>query len=585
MNAFTGLRATGFRSILGLALCAIPAAATLGANAINPAYDIKELALPEKYRTMGIDFLADGRMVLLTTGTMGGGEVPNPDANSCVFLINGATGTGSIQVTKIASNFRQPSGVNVVDGKIYVTDRDGFYSVPSLTPTDPATNRKSVLPWPMQAKWHQWVFTPVYKGGKFYAPYSGSIRVGGPSDVAATSDYSGAFLSWDPDGKNLAKFAGGLRSPNGAGMNDAGDMFVMDNQGSWLPGCTFMHMKQNRFYGHRQSPPQSPNWAEGLAYQPPAVWIPYPSQVTGASNSQPVYVDKGPFAGQWFAGDANGPGLTRYALEKVDGDWQGAVFRFTNGTGTSGINRMAWGPDGSLYMGSMEKFGNWPGNGLMPFYKMTPKSGGLAFEMLAIRSFKDGFEIEFTKPVDKTGLAPANFTVSQWHYSRAAEYGCCKDATTARPVSAVQVSEDGKRVFLQIAGLKAMDYVTAFKVANVKPATGTETLWDNEAWYTLNKISASTWSPTVGVARRAAGTPSLAARVSVRSLGGGLVAVGIEGQGTWSITLRAPDGSLVDQRRGEGPGMISLSREKRGQGVYLLEVKQAGASLTRTLAF
>jgi hypothetical protein len=235
-------------------------------------------------------------------------------------------------------------------------------------------------------------------------------------------------------------------------------------------------------------------------------------------------------------------------------------------------------------MGSIEKFGNWPGNGVMPFYKMTPKTGGLAFEMLAIRSFKDGFEIEFTKPVEKTALGPGNFNVSQWHYSRNATYGCCKDASTQRPPSAVQVSEDGKRVFLQIAGLKAMDYVTAFKLTNVKPATGTETLWDNEAWYTLNKISTATWSPTVGVARRGAGTPSLAARVAFRAMGGGLVSVGIEGPGAWTMSLRGLDGSLVDQRLGLGAQTISLSRQKRGQGVYLLEVKQGGASLARTLA-
>ena len=327
MNPFLHIAAPA----LALACLAAPAGAVLAPNAVNPAYSVTALGLPEQYHTMGIGFLSDGRMVVLTTGIIGGGEIPNPDANSAVYLVRGATGaSGTIQVSKIASMFRQPSGVNVVNDKIYVSDRDGFYSIPSNNvPADPATNKSKVLDWPAGSKWHQWVFTPIYKAGKFYAPYSGSIRVGGPSDVPASSEWSGAFLSWDPDGKNLAKFAGGLRSPNGAGMNDAGDMFVMDNQGSWLPGCTFMHMKQGRFYGHRQSPPQAPNWAESLPYQPPAVWIPYPAQVTGASNSQPVYVTKGPYAGQWFAGDANGTGLLRFALEKVNGDWQGTVFRFT----------------------------------------------------------------------------------------------------------------------------------------------------------------------------------------------------------------------------------------------------------------
>ncbi|MDB5049063.1 MAG: hypothetical protein JWO30_2134 [Fibrobacteres bacterium] len=568
------------------ALSARPAAAALPANGVHPAFDIREVALPDKYRTMGVAFLSDGRMVLLTTGIMGGGEVPNPDPNSCVFLVTGATGTGAIQVAKIASDFRQPSGVNVVNDKIYVSDRDAFYSIPNNSAVaDPAGNRTKILSWPMGSKWHQWIFTPVYSGGKFYAPYSGSIRVGGPSDVAASSDWSGAFLSWDPDGKNLAKFAGGLRSPNGAGINDAGEMFVVDNQGSWLPTCTFMHMKQNRFYGHRQSPPQPPNWAEGLPYQPPAVWIPYPSQITGASTSQPVYMNKGTYAGQWFAGDANGPGLTRFALEKVNGDYQGAVLRFTNGTSTSGINRMAWGPDGALYMGTMEHFGNWPGNGLMPFYKMTPKAGASAFEMLAIHSYKNGFEIEFTQPVGAAGLGPANFAVSQWHYTRGAEYGCCLGGTEARTVSSVQVSGDGKRVFLQINGLKAMEYVVAFKLNGVKPAAGTDALWDNEAWYTLNNIADRAWSPTVGLPQRVAAQSALSSQIKIETSESGSRLAILENPGVYSLSLLTLDGKLMSRIDCSGPGKFPLSVSKRGTGLYLLEIRHEGETISRPVIF
>jgi hypothetical protein len=526
-------------------------------------------------------------MVILTTEIIGSGEVPNPNPNSCVFLIRGVTGGGGpVQADKIACGFRQPSGVSVVDDKIYVSDRDAFYSIPDNTaPADPSANKKKIIGWPAGPRWHQWVFTPLYHGGKFYAPYSGSIRPGGPSDVPATSEWSGAFLSWNPDGSGLAKVAGGLRSPNGAGMNDAGDMFVMDNQGSWLPGCTFMHMKPGKFYGHRQSPPQAPNWAESLPYQPPAVWIPYPAyQFAGSSNSQPVFISKGPYAGQWLAGDDTGPGLIRMALEKVDGDWQGAVFHFTNGMGNAAINRMAWGPDGTLYIGTLEHYGNWPGNGYMPFYKMTFNEGKIAFEILAIHAFKDGMELEFTEPV-AAGSAPPNFQVSQWHYTRGANYGCCKDATEPRTVSAVQTSADGKRVFLKIAGLKAMDYVVAFKLNGIKAAADGAALWDNEAWYTLNNMSTLTWSPVVAIAQRPADAQDIARRLSVHASGAGRLSVGLASEGGYSAALWAMDGSLVARRGGIGPERFSLSRAGRGPGVYLLEVRQGSATLTRRIPF
>src|SRR4051812_13835451 len=65
------------------------ASANILETAIHPAFDIKQIPLPDMYRTMGIGFLSDGRMVLVTTGIMGGGEVPKADANSCVFLVSG----------------------------------------------------------------------------------------------------------------------------------------------------------------------------------------------------------------------------------------------------------------------------------------------------------------------------------------------------------------------------------------------------------------------------------------------------------------------------------------------------------------
>jgi hypothetical protein len=571
--------------VSGMAAFLRPASALLP-SAVHPAFDQKEIGLPNKYHTMGIAFLSDGRMVIVTSGIIGGGEVPEPDANSCVFIISGVTGNGSVQAAKIASGFRQPSGVNVVNDKIYVSDRDAFYSIPSNnTPSDPNGNKTKILSWPMGSKWHQWIFTPMYKDGKFYAPYSGSIRVGGPSDVQASSEYSGAFLSWNPDGSNLTKVAGGLRSPNGANIDDQGEMFVVDGQGSWEPTCTFLHMNPNKFYGHRQSPPNAPNWAEKLTYQPPAVWIPYPSQIVGASTSQPIYVKTGPYAGQWLAGDDNGPGLTRFALEKVNGEYQGAVFRFSNGTANAGINRLAWGPDGALYMGTMEHYGNWPGGGLMPIYKMTPKADPSVFEMLAIHSYQGGMEIEFTQPVDKNGLSPANFAVTQWNYTRVAEYGGGKGSTETRTVSAVQVSDDGKRVFLQISGLKTMEYVVAFKLTGVKPAQGTATLWDNEAWYTLNAASTRTWNPAVDIARHEAKVSTLSAQLKVLSSASGSLVVEVNNPGAYSVSLLTLDGKRVSEISGNGPGKYPLTESKRGHGLYLLEIRQGHATFSRPIMF
>ena len=180
------------------------------------------------------------------------------------------------------------------------------------SPAVPAANRRLIVKWPDAGHWnfgpfwHQWAFTPLYKDGFFYAPYSGSILTGGWSNADATSPLSGAFLKWDLAG-NLSAYAGGLRSPNGAALDPAtGDMFVTDNQGSWEPTSSFMRMRPGRFYGHRQTAmdiddsgnvlnTRPPNFAEGLAYDPPVAWLPH--GLVRSSPSQPARIPGGAYAG------------------------------------------------------------------------------------------------------------------------------------------------------------------------------------------------------------------------------------------------------------------------------------------------
>ena len=52
-----------------------------------------------------------------------------------------------------------------------------------------------------------------------------------------------------------------------------------------------------------------------------------------------------------LVGDFQNAVLTRVQLEKVNGEWQGAVWPFLKGF-QSGVNRMVLGNDGRLYVGS-----------------------------------------------------------------------------------------------------------------------------------------------------------------------------------------------------------------------------------------
>ena len=58
-------------------------------------------------------------------------------------------------------------------------------------------------------------------------------------------------------------------------------------------------------------------------------------------------MEDGPYKGQMLHGDVTHGGIKRDFLEMVNGEYQGAVFRFTQGL-AAGVNRLRWGPDGAF---------------------------------------------------------------------------------------------------------------------------------------------------------------------------------------------------------------------------------------------
>jgi hypothetical protein len=538
------LALTAFALSCSLAVGAIP-------DQMHPDFDLREVPLPQTYNTLAIGFLSDGRMVLATAEDYGGGEVPpiSPDTKLSIVSSPGSASASGIKIKDIANNWHQIIGITLVNDTVYVSERDGFYQILDLeNPGDLSANRKKIVSWPDEnhwgpqgVNWHQWVFTPVYWKGYFYAPYSGSIvRSGGVADAPATTSYSGAFLKWDLTGK-LEKVAGGLRSPNGCGLSPSGEMFVTDNQGSWLPSSTFMLIKPGKFYGYRQSPPQAPNWAEGLPYERPTAWLDHGN--LRESPTQPVYVDKGRYQGDWIFGDVTSPGLVRVSLDLVDDTYNGSAFWFAKGTGSAAINRLAWGKDGALYIGTISTIGsNWPGGSKKPFYRMALKATSSVFDMRTVRSLADGVEILFTEPVDANSIATGNFTVNQAQYVRQAGYGLGKSTPEKRTVSATELSTDGKRVHLVIAGLKE-DFVTYIKTGNVKSVSGAA-LWNNEVWFTENKISTRTWNAqttAIAISPKARRLESLVRTTPFP----GALHLRIDATGGHSASLRTLNGALV----------------------------------------
>jgi cytochrome c len=231
---------------------------------------------------------------------------------------------------------------------------------------------------------------------------------------------------------------------------------------------------------------------EGTADTPevlPVVWL--PQDEIGNSPTQPAPLNVGPYQNQMIHGDVTHGGIKRVFAEKINGQYQGVVFRFTQGL-EAGVNRLAWGPDGALYVGGVGSTGNWqhPGKLAYGLQRLT-FNNKTTFEMLAVRARTNGIEIEFTEPLKAgSGEKAADYGIRQFYYKPTGEYGGPKLDDRALTVKAVRVAADRKKVALELAGMKPNHVVYVRLDKQTMRSSSDQPLWTTEAWYTMNHIPA-----------------------------------------------------------------------------------------------
>lgn len=445
---------------------------------VHPSFDRTPLR-PDGFepRVGGLDFLPDGRLAVATW-----------DAQGSVYLVGGLgrDDPDAIHVTRFASGLAEPLGLTVVDGRIYVLQKQELTQLVDSDRDGECDQYLSICSgWPVSANFHEFAFGLVHHDGFFYANLAIAIDPGGRSTRPQVAE-RGSVLRIARDG-TYESIAFGLRTPNGIGLGPDDEIFLTDNQGDWLPVSKLVRLVPGAFYGNRSV--LGDDVAMRMPNVPPVVWL--PQNEIGNSPSEPSVFPKGngPYAGQMLHGEVTHGGVKRDFVEVVDGVWQGCVFRFTQGL-EAGVNRLTWGPDGALYLGGIGSTGNWGQDGKAWYgLERLAYNGEPTFEMLAVRARSNGFEIELTEPLAAgIGWDPESYRVTQWRYEPTEAYGGPKlDVEELRPRSA-SVSDDRRRVFLELDGLRE-ERVVHLRIDD--PAFAAESgraLWSGETWYTLNKI-------------------------------------------------------------------------------------------------
>ena len=444
-------------------------------KAVHPSYDLSQ-ARPDAFtpKVGGMDFLSDGRMVISTWGPAG-----------MIYVMDGVqTGDASkITATKIASGFAEPLGLKVVDDEIYILQKQELSKLVDNDGDGLMDEYQTICNgWGVSTNFHEFAFGLAYKDGYFYATLATAINPGGASTQPQIPDRGKVLKISKADG-SYELIAHGLRTPNGIGIGLENELFVADNQGDWLPASKIVHVQEGAWYGSRSVDFEG---TANLKETPPVMWL--PQDEIGNSPSTPMGINDGPYKGQLIHGEVTHGGVKRVFVEKVNGVYQGCLFRFIQGL-EAGVNRMTWGPDGALYVGGIGNPGNWSHDGRLWYGLQRLKYNEQStFEMLAVRAKSNGLEIEFTEPLRSgDGWNPADFFVRQWKYVPTANYGGPKVDLEELKVVSSTVSADRKRVFLELKGLKA-NHMQYIKLKNYFISEQNHELWSTEAWYNMNHI-------------------------------------------------------------------------------------------------
>lgn len=465
-----------------------------------------------------------GGMVVLPNGDLG-----ISTRRGDIFIVENPT-SANPYFRKFASGLHEVLGLAYKDGALYCAQRGELTKLVDTNGDGLADVFETIYAWPLSGNYHEYSFGPtIAPDGSFFV----TTNLGFPNPwwhAKSLVPWRGWTLKISPEGK-MEPWATGMRSPAGMGMMD-GEFFYSENQGDWVGSGGIWHVKKGAFTVH----PGGLKWAgrpespvkltqeqvfakmdqrlevdesgqhvkpenrvndelitladmkdEFPGLQLPAVWLPH--GIYGISNSEIVKIPRGhfgPFEGQLLVGDQGQSKIMRVFLEEVAGEFQGIAWDFRSGF-QSGVLRMAWANDGSLFVGETNRGWGSAGDANEGLQRLIWNKR-IPFEMRAVRAMVDGFEIEFTSPVDRKSAEDlASYSVESFIYKYHAVYGSPPVNRKTVAVNGVKVSEDGLKARIILDTL-TKHYIHKITLDGVRARDNYYSLVHPTGYYTLNNI-------------------------------------------------------------------------------------------------
>ncbi len=431
-------------------------------------YEVVRLALPDGPMPTALAF---HKGKLLVASLKGG-----------IFVAEDTDGDGlPDRYRRLGDYLSAPFGLLVEGNDIVVSHRHELLRLKE----DGKRSEVIATGWGVSADYHDWAVGPVRdSSGCYYL----SLSCQEDERPRPAARGRGKVLRIDADGK-WTEYAAGLRYAMGIVANQQGDLFVTDNQGVTNPFNELNHIRPGRHYGffNKLDPMQ-----DAPPVTLPAIQIPHPW--TRSVNGVAVIPEGfGPFAGQLVGADYTTRKLIRMSLQRVGETYQGAAYALSRDDPGLiardetflGPLAVAFGPDHCLYVGSLLDSG-WGGGNNRGGIERVRFVGPVPFGIREVRAHSQGFNLEFTGPVDRRLAAlPEQYTISCYRRIPRGGYETPDQDRTPVRVEKVEVSADRRSARLVVQPLRPT-FVYDLAIGSIHG--GKEKPFPAVAYYTLNEV-------------------------------------------------------------------------------------------------
>ncbi len=380
-----------------------------------------------------------------------------------IWIVDGVDGDlDELTWSRFAVGFHMPQGLEVVDGKVYVLDRDQITVLHDLNRDGQADYYENFNnDFHVTHHFHEFTFDLDRDSeGNFY--FAKAARHALPAKVK----HHGVIFKLDPEGKDLEVLCTGFRVPNGVAVGPNGEVTTSDQEGHWIPSTRVNLCTPGSFHGYM--------WGGSIpdreGYDDPITWLPIAVDNSGAGQAW-ISTDRwGPFQGHLVHSSFGRGKIFLTLMEQAGATVQGGAVELPVDFDTGLMRPDFRESDGNLYLAGLYGWGT-KRKAVGGFYRARYQ-GGRVLVPSELHVSRQGIDVSFLEQLDQAAAEdPANYHIRRWNYKWLSRYGSDRWRLDGEPgvevmqVRSARLLPDRKTVRIDVADLQpVMQMMTGIKI-------------------------------------------------------------------------------------------------------------------------